>query len=87
MTKNSSFEFFAGYSDVNSGTLQGLFNVAAARSWRALQFYLPKIREYEQAGLGVIRVSEPGGSDRRRGRYRARCHILPLSIAYNGCGA
>jgi hemolysin activation/secretion protein len=47
---NSSLDLIAGYSDVNSGVVQGLFNVAgsgtiAAARWN---YYLPKWNEIEQ---------------------------------------
>ncbi len=52
----SSLEFFAGYSDVSSGTLQGLFNVSGSGTVAGVRynFYLPKLGEYEHklaAGL------------------------------------
>ena len=47
---NSSVDVFAGYSDVNSGTVQGLFNVVGSGTifgarWN---YYLPKWGEAEQ---------------------------------------
>ncbi len=53
---NSSFDLFAGYSDVNSGTVQGLFNVSGSGTifgarWN---YYLPKWGEVEhKAALGL----------------------------------
>ena len=53
---NSSFDFFAGYSDVNSGVVQGLFNVSGSGSifgarWN---YYLPKLGSVDQKlSLGV----------------------------------
>ena len=87
--KYSSFEFFAGYSDVNSGTLQGLFNVAGSGTIMGARynFYLPKIGEYEhKLALGVDyrafqnQVNPIGGA----GTIVPDVTILPLSIAYNG---
>ncbi len=47
---NSSMDVFAGYSDVNSGTVQGLFNVAGSGTifgarWN---YYLPKLGTADQ---------------------------------------
>ena len=47
---NSSVDVFAGYSDVNSGTVQGLFNVAGSGTifgarWN---YYLPKLGTADQ---------------------------------------
>ena len=87
--KYSSLEFFAGYSDVNSGTLQGLFNVAGSGTIMGARynFYLPKIGEYEhKLALGVDyrafqnQVNPIGGA----GTIVPDVTILPLSIAYNG---
>jgi len=53
---NSSLDLIAGYSDVDSGTVQGLFNVSgsgiiAAARWN---YYLPKWREIEhKVSLGL----------------------------------
>jgi hemolysin activation/secretion protein len=46
---NSSLELFAGYSDVNSGTLQGLFNVSGSGTILGARYnlYLNKIGAYE----------------------------------------
>ena len=46
---NSSLDLFAGYSDVNAGTLAGLFNVSGSGTIFGARYnlHLPKIREYE----------------------------------------
>ena len=47
--RNSALDIFAGYSDVNSGTLQGLFNVAGSGTILGTRYniYLDKIGDYE----------------------------------------
>ena len=53
---NSSFDMFAGYSDVNSGVVQGLFNVAGSGTifgakWN---YFLPKLGSIDQKlSLGI----------------------------------
>ncbi|MDB5808716.1 MAG: peptidase [Betaproteobacteria bacterium] len=46
----SSIEIVGGYSNVNSGTVGGLFNVSGSGTVGALRYnhYLPKLGEYEQ---------------------------------------
>jgi len=46
---NSSLELIAGYSDVDSGTVQGLFNVSGKGSIGSARwnYYLPKSADYE----------------------------------------
>ena len=53
---NSSLDFIAGYSDVSSGTVQGLFNVSGSGTifgarWN---YYLPKWGEVEQKLTGGL---------------------------------
>ncbi len=47
---NSSLDVFAGYSDVDSGTVQGLFNVSGKGSIYGARwnYYLPKWQDVEQ---------------------------------------
>jgi hemolysin activation/secretion protein len=87
--KYSSFELFAGYSDVNSGTLQGLFNVAGSGTIMGARynFYLPKLGEYEhKLAVGADyrafqnQVNPIGGT----GTLVPDVTIAPVSIAYNG---
>ena len=46
---NSSIEMFAGYSDVDSGTLQGLFNVSGSGTIMGARYnlHLPKVADFE----------------------------------------
>ncbi len=46
---NSSLDLVAGYSDVDSGTVQGLFNVSGRGTIASLRwnYYLPKLADYE----------------------------------------
>ncbi len=86
---HSSLEFFAGYSDVNSGTLQGLFNVSGSGTIMGARynFYLPKIGEYEhKLALGADyrafqnQVNPVGGG----ANQVPDVTVTPASIAYNG---
>ncbi|MEO8441304.1 MAG: ShlB/FhaC/HecB family hemolysin secretion/activation protein, partial [Betaproteobacteria bacterium] len=85
----SSIELFAGYSDVNSGTLQGLFNVSGSGTIAGgrYNFYLPKIGEYEhKLALGADyrafqnQVNPLGGA----GTLVPDVTVAPVSVAYNG---
>jgi len=86
---NSSLELFAGYSDVSSGTLQGLFNVSGSGfiSGARYNVYLNKIGEYEHKlsfGLDyrayqnqvVLLGGGPG--------LIPDITVHPVSIGYNG---
>ncbi len=86
---NSSLEFFGGYSDVNSGTLQGLFNVAGSGTIAGSRYnyYLPKLGEYEhKIAFGVDyrafqnQVNPIGAT----GTLVPDVTVSPLSVAYNG---
>ena len=53
---NSSFDLFAGYADVNSGTVQGLFNVSGSGTIFGARwsYYLPKWGDLEhKTALGL----------------------------------
>ena len=53
---NSSLDLIAGYSDVDSGTVQGLFNVSGQGSIGIVRwnYYLPKSADYEhKVALGL----------------------------------
>jgi hemolysin activation/secretion protein len=85
----SSLEFFAGYSDVNSGTLQGLFNVSGSGTIMGTRynFYLPKLGEYEhKVSLGLDyrafqnQVNPLGGT----GTLVPDVTVMPASITYSG---
>ncbi len=87
--KYSSLEFFAGYSDVNSGTLQGLFNVSGSGTIAGgrYNYYLPKIGEYEhKLAFGVDyrafqnQVNPLNGA----GNLVPDVTVAPVSVAYNG---
>jgi hemolysin activation/secretion protein len=85
---NSSFDFIAGYSDVDSGTVQGLFNVAgsgtiAAARWN---YYLPKWGELEQkVSLGLdYRAFRNDVSVGATGGLVPDITIHPLSLTYSG---
>ncbi len=86
---NSSIDIFGGYSDVNSGTLQGLFNVSGSGTIFGARYnwHLPKIGEYEH------RIS--AGLDYRAFKNNVTLvgvgtglvpdiTIHPASVAYNG---
>ena len=86
---NSSIDVFGGYSDVSSGTLQGLFNVSGSGTILGARYnvHLPKIGEYEHriaAGLdyrafknNVTLVGTGGG-------LVPDITIHPASLTYNG---
>lgn len=84
---NSSLDVIAGYSDVDSGTVQGLFNVSGQGSIGIVRWntYLPKSADYEhKVALGL---------DYRAYQNRVLFQgvgvvpdvtIHPLSLTYNG---
>jgi len=86
---NSSIDVFAGYSDVSSGTLQGLFNVSGSGTILGARynFHLPRFGEYEHrvsAGIdyrafknNVTLVGVVGG-------LVPDVTIHPTSLTYNG---
>ncbi len=86
---NSAIDLFGGYSNVNSGTLQGLFNVSGSGTIFGARYtmQLPKIGEYEHklaAGLdyrafqnNVTLIGTPGG-------LVPDITIHPVSLTYNG---
>ena len=85
---NSSLDLIAGYSDVASGTVQGLFNVSgsgtiAAARWNYL---LPKWGEIEQKlAFGLdYRAFENEVTRSRAGNLHARYHGAPASLTYSG---
>ena len=53
---NSSFDLIAGYSDVSSGTVQGLFDVSGSGTILGARwnYYLPKWGELEQKLIGGL---------------------------------
>jgi hemolysin activation/secretion protein len=84
---NSSLDLIAGYSDVDSGVVQGLFNVAGSGTILAARwnYFLPKWRDIEQKlALGldyrafkneVLLAGQPIVPD---------ITIHPLSLTYSG---
>lgn len=84
----SSLEFFAGYSDVSSGTLQGLFNVSGSGTIMGARynFYLPKFAEYEhKLALGLdYRAYKTNVTTLTGQPLVPDVTVMPASIAYNG---
>ena len=84
----SSLEFFVGYSDVSSGTLQGLFNVSGSGTVMGARynFYLPKIAEYEhKLALGLdYRAFKTNVTTLTGVPLAPDVTVFPASIAYNG---
>ena len=83
----SAIDLVAGYSDVNSGTVQGLFNVAGKGSIYAARwtYYLPKFAEYEhKAWVGYdwrdYQNSVETGGVSLVPDYR----IHPVNVTYSG---
>lgn len=86
---NGSIEVFAGYSDVDSGTVQGLFAVSGRGSIFGARYnqVLPRIEAYEQKlAFGVDyrefqqHVAPPGDP----GSLLADITVHPVSLAYSG---
>lgn len=82
---NSSLDLFAGYADVNSGTLAGLFNVSGSGTILGARYnvYLPKIREYEHKlafGLDYRAFQTQAGDP----TLVPDITVHPASLAYNG---
>ena len=82
---NSSLDLFAGYADVNSGTLAGLFNVSGSGTIFGGRYnlYLPKIREYEHKlafGLDYRAFQTQAGDP----TIVPDVTVHPASLAYNG---
>lgn len=86
---NSSLEVYAGYSDVSSGTLQGLFNVSGSGTIAGGRYnlYLPKFGELEhRLSFGIDyrafqnQVTQVGSSNNQVPDVT----VLPVSIGYNG---
>jgi hemolysin activation/secretion protein len=84
----SSLEFFAGYSDVSSGTLQGLFNVSGSGTILGARynFYLPKIAEYEhKLAVGLdYRAYKTNVTTLTGTPQVPDVTVLPASITYSG---
>lgn len=86
---NSSIEVFGGYSDVNSGTVQGLFNVSGSGTILGARynFHLPKIGEYEHrlgAGLDYRAYKNNVTLIGIGGGLVPDITVHPVSLTYNG---
>lgn len=86
---NSSLDFFAGYSDVSSGTLQGLFNVSGSGTVLGTRYnlYLPKFGEYEHKlafGLDYRAYKTNVTLLTGGGGLVPDVTVMPASIAYSG---
>ncbi len=84
---SSSLDFFAGYSDVNSGTLQGLFNVSGSGTIMGARYslYLPKLGEYEQKlAFGLDYRAFKNEVILAGVSLVPDITVSPTSIAYNG---
>ena len=87
---NGSLEFFAGYSDVNSGTLAGLFNVSGSGTVLGARYnyYLPKYGDLEHkltAGLDYRAYQSNVALVAGNGANTVPdVTVLPASIGYSG---
>lgn len=85
---NSALEFFAGYSDVSSGTLQGLFNVSGSGTVMGARYnlYLPKIAEYEhKLAFGLdYRAFKTNVTTLTGTPLVPDVTVLPVSVTYSG---
>jgi hemolysin activation/secretion protein len=85
---NSSLELIAGYSDVSSGTVPGLFNVSGSGTIAAVRwnYILPKWGEIEQklaAGLDY-RAFKNEATDAFGGLVTPDVTVRPASLTYSG---
>ena len=85
---NSSLELIAGYSDVASGTVPGLFNVSGSGTIAAVRwnYILPKWGEIEQkltAGLDY-RAFKSEATDATGGLVTPDITVRPASLTYSG---
>ena len=86
---NSSLDLIAGYSDVNSGTVQGLFNVAGAGTVALARwnYYLPKWADVEQKlsfGLDYRAYQNDVLFQGQGQTLVPDITVHPASITYNG---
>jgi hemolysin activation/secretion protein len=86
---NSSIDVFAGYSDVSSGTLQGLFNVSGSGTILGARYnlHLPKYGEYEHrvaAGIDYRAFKNNVTLVGVVGNLVPDITIHPVSLAYSG---
>src|SRR5262249_11716695 len=86
---NSSLDIIAGYSDVNSGVVQGLFNVAGSGTIGAVRWttILPKWDEVEQKvslGLDYRAFTNQVIPTGQNQNLTPDTTIHPLSLNYSG---
>jgi len=85
---NSSLDLIAGYSDVDSGVVQGLFNVAGSGTIFAARwnYYLPKWREIEQkVSFGLdYRAYQNQVYDNLGNPIVPDITVHPASVTYSG---
>jgi hemolysin activation/secretion protein len=84
---NSTFDFVAGYSDVNSGTVQGLFNVSGSGNILAARwtYYLPRWGELEQKLAAGLDYREFKNSVLLQGQSLVPdVTVRPASLTYSG---
>ena len=84
---NSTLDVFGGYSDVDSGTLEGLFNVSGSGTIFGARYtlQLPKIGEYEQkASLGLDYRAFKNNVTLLGAALVPDVTVHPVSIGYNG---
>ena len=84
---NSSLDLIAGYSDVDSGTVQGLFNVSGQGSIGIVRwnYYLPKSADYEhKVALGLDYRAYQNQVLFQGVGVVPDVTLHPLSLTYNG---
>ncbi len=84
---NSSLDLFAGYSDVDSGTLQGLFNVSGSGLILGTRYnlHLSKIGEYEhKVAFGIDYRAYKSNVLLNGVGLVPDITVHPVSVTYNG---
>ena len=87
--QNASIDLFGGYSDVSSGTLQGLFNVSGSGTILGAKYnwHLPKVGEYEHrlsTGIDYRAFKNNVTLIGTGGGLVPDITIHPFSLTYNG---
>ena len=89
--QNASLDLFAGYSDVSSGTVQGLFNVSGSGTIYGARynFHLPHVGEYEhKLAFGLDYRAYQKSGDVPRHQFGAGYHgASGQRRATTACGA
>ena len=83
----SSLDIYGGYSDVNSGTVAGLFNVSGSGTVAGVRFnyYLDKLGEYEQKlGLSQDYRAFQSNVDFSGTQLGSDVTVHPIGLTYNG---